>query len=57
MQEDNLKQKVYYEVSGLNFKKFLENIKKNNIQVYNFKRSDYNLFTIGVNKQDEKNIY
>ncbi len=45
--------KVYYKVTGLNFDKFLKLLKKENIQTFKLQRLDYNIFTIGVKKQDE----
>ena len=46
--------KVYYEVTGLNFDKFLKLLRSENIQIFKLQKLEYNTFTIGVRKQDEK---
>ena len=49
-------EKLTYKIKGLNFKKFLTLLKKENIEVFNFKRCEYNLLFITIKKQDEKSF-
>ena len=49
-------EKITYRIKGLNFKKFLILLKKEKIEVFNFKRCEYNLLFITIKKQDEKNF-
>ena len=49
------KQVIFFNVQGLNFDKFLKQTKKDNIDLYFVKRTQHNLFTVGVyNYQKEK---
>lgn len=47
-------QKITYKVKGLNFKKFLELLKKEKIEVSMLKRQEYNIFYIEVNAKNVK---
>lgn len=47
-------QKITYKVKGLNFKKFLELLKKEEIEVCLLKKQEYNIFFIQIKQKDIK---
>ena len=51
-----LNEKTTYKVKGLNFKKFLMLLKKENIEVFNFKKCEYNLFYLTISSSNENSF-
>lgn len=49
-------EKIFYSVQGLNFYKFLKEIKKNNIEVFELNYNDYNHFSVGVKIKDKNSF-
>ena len=51
-----LSEKITFKLKGLNFKKFLNLLKKENVEVFNFKKCEYNIFYVTINSKDEKSF-
>lgn len=49
-----LNEKITFKLKGLNFKKFLNLLKKENIEVFNFKKCEYNIFYVTISTENEK---
>ena len=49
-----LSEKITFKLKGLNFKKFLNLLKKENIEVFNFKKCEYNIFYVTISTEKEK---
>ncbi len=44
---------IYFEVVGLNFKKFIEQLKKENIEIFDLQKLEYNCFKLGIKIKDK----